>query len=112
MDGDLARLEEAVAGGDTVTATVQAGPARVWNRLIGVDAEREIGLEVLVRHVAEIGPQRMPVRTVAEGPARHAAEADLVELEPLAVLVVARIHKVRAVREPGGVEVVGRALAQ
>ena len=54
----------------------------------------------------------MPVRPVAHRPARHAAEADLVELVPLAVLVVTGIHEVRAVGETGGAQRVRRALAE
>ena len=54
----------------------------------------------------------MAVGPVARRAARDAAEADLEQLVPLAVLVVARVHQVRAVREAGGVEHIGRALAQ
>ena len=54
----------------------------------------------------------MPVGPVAEGLARNSAEADLVELVPLAVLVVARVHEVRAVGESCRAHEGGIALAE
>ena len=54
----------------------------------------------------------MAVRPVARRPARHPAEADLVELVPFAGLVVARIHEMRAVGEAGGAQGLGRTLAE
>ena len=112
MDRDLAGFEEAVADPQPVAATVLAGAAGVRDGLVDVDTQREIALEELVRHIGERRPERMSVRAVAEGLARDAAEGDLVELVPLAVLVVSRVHEVRAVREAGAAHEVRVALTE
>ena len=54
----------------------------------------------------------MPVGAVARRPAGDAAEADLVELIPLALARIARVHEVRAVGEARRHHEVGRALAE
>ena len=54
----------------------------------------------------------MTVRTVAERLARDTAEGDLIELIPLAVFVVSRVHEVRAVREAGAAHEIGITLTE
>src|SRR6185436_970616 len=54
----------------------------------------------------------MSVGPIAERLARNATERDLVELIPLALAVVARIHEVRAVGESGRAQEVRTALPQ
>ena len=54
----------------------------------------------------------MAVRPVAGRPAGDAAKADLEQLEPFALAVEAGIHEMRADGEAGGVEGLGRALAE
>ena len=54
----------------------------------------------------------MPVGSVPHGPSRHAAKTDLEQLIPVAVLAKARIHEVRAVREPRRVQRIRRPLPQ
>src|SRR5690606_5128443 len=112
VDGDLAVLEEAVADAQGVAAAVFAGPAGIGDGLVHLDAKREVALEELVGHVREVRPQGMAVGAVAEGPSRYAAEADLVELVPLAAAVITRVHEVRAVGEAGGAQEVRVALAE
>ena len=76
---------------DAVAAAVQAGAAGVGDGLPLLDPQRVVRLEELARDVDEARPQRMPVRPVAERPAGDAAEADRVELEPLALAVAAGV---------------------
>ncbi len=88
--GDLSGLQEPVANAQAIAAAELAGAARVGERFIHLDAQREVALEKLVRHVGEGGPQRVAVGSVAERFARNAAEGDLVKLVPLAVAVDSR----------------------
>lgn len=108
MDGDLARLLEHVGDVDAVAAAVQAGTEGVGDGLPLLDAQRVVRLQVLARDVDEARPQRVAVGTVAERAAGDAAEADRVELEPLAravaLGVVPGVHEVRAGGEARGVE--------
>ena len=54
----------------------------------------------------------MAVRPVAGRPAGDAAEADLEQLEPVAVLIIAGVKQVRAVGKAGRIQRLRRALAQ
>ena len=108
----LAGLQRAVADGDAVAAAMEAGPAGIRDRLVDLDPEREVGLQELVGDVGERGPERVPVGAVSRRPAGNAAEADLVELVPLALTGIAGIHEVRAVGEAGRHHEVGRPLAE
>jgi hypothetical protein len=95
VDRDRARGEEAVGHVDAVAAAMQPGAAAVGLGLVALDGHREIALQELVGDIGEPRPQRMPVGPVAHRPARNAAEADLEQLEPLALAVGARIEQVR-----------------
>ena len=108
VDRDLAGLLEHVRHVDAVAAAVQPRAAGVGHGLPLLDAQRVVRLQVLAGDVDEARPQRVPVRPVAERPPGYAAEADRVELEPLARAVarrvVARVHEVRRRREARRVE--------
>ena len=103
MDRNTAGAQETVAHQDAVAATVQAGAAGIRQGFVTLDAQREIAFEEFVGHVGETRPQRMAIRAIAERLAGNAAETDLEQLEPLAVLarplVTPGIHQVRRRRE-------------
>ena len=78
---------------------MQAGTTRVGDRLVLDDTQREVCLDEFVRDVGKTRPQRVTIRTVAHGAPRDASEANLEQLEPLAILIVSRVKQVRAIRE-------------
>ena len=112
MDGDGARFQEPVGHVDAVTAPEPASPATVRDAFIAFDDHGEIALKELVGHVGEAWPQGVTVSTVAERTARNAAKADLEQLEPLALAIIAREHQVRRRGEASGAEEFGGLLAQ
>ena len=99
MDADFTVGEKAVRHAEAVAAAVQAGATGVGNGRVLLDAQREVGLDELVRDVGKARPQAVAVGAVAHRSARDTAEADLEQLEPLAALarprVVAGVEQVR-----------------
>ena len=91
---------------------MQARATAVGNGLVAFDDQREVALEELVGHVGEAGEQRVAIGAIAQRTAGDAAEADLEELEPLAVSVSASIEQVRRGREACGIEEFRRLLAE
>ena len=112
VNGDLAGFEEAITHSNAVATAIEAGPTRVRDGLIDIDSQGEVTLQELIGHVGEAGPQGMSVRAVAKWFAWNAAKPDLVQLEPFSLLVVARIHEVRTVRESSRAHEIRVALAQ
>jgi len=112
VDGNLAIGQHAIADPQAVAAAMQAGATGVRQGLVAFDAQRKVGLDELVGHVGEARPQRVAIGAITGRTPRNTAEADLEQLEPFAVLVVARVHEVRRIREARSIHRVRRALAE
>ena len=112
MNRDGAGLEEAVPHSQAITTAVIACATAVSNRFIRFDTQREVALQELVGHIGKAGPQRVSIGPVARGLAGDPAKANRVQLIPLAIFVVTRVHEVRAVRETGTCQKVRVPLAQ
>ena len=112
VDGYLTGLEKLVPHRKAVSAAMQPRPTAVRNGLVLHDPEREIGLQELVRYVGERRPQGMTIRTVTGRPAGYPAESDLIQLIPLPILVITRVHEVGTVREARSAKRIRRTLPQ
>src|ERR1700722_8446329 len=102
MYGDLTRLQKAIADAQTIAATVFSRTAGIRDGLVYVDTQWKIALQKLIGNVGERWPQRVSVRPIPKWLSGNSAKRDLVQLIPITILVVARIHEVRRVRESSG----------
>ena len=94
MNRNSAGLEEAITHTQAIAAAVVTCAATIGDRLVGFDAQGKIALEEFVGHVGKAWPERVPIWTITRRLPRNAAKADRVELIPLAIFVIARVHKV------------------
>src|SRR5262245_15170660 len=91
---------------------METGAAAIGHRLVTFDAQWKVRLEKLIGHIGERGPHRVSVGAVAHRTPGYSAEADLIELIPLAARVEPRVHQMRRRGESGGTQKLRLTLAE
>ena len=94
MNTDFAVAEKAVGDAEAIATAMQASAPGIRYRFVTLDTQREIGFDKFVGYIGKSGPQGVSVRAVADRAPGNTAKANLKQLEPFALLVVAGIEQV------------------
>ena len=89
MDRYRACCQKTVGHVDTVAAAMQTSAAAVGFGFITFDQQREIPLQKFVGHIGKARPQRVAVWPVAHRTSGNSAKADLEQLEPVTLFIIA-----------------------